>query len=45
MSLKDLKQMLEKHNDVFADMVNGVVFKGRQKVLANELEELSLHSP
>ena len=45
MSLKDLKQMLEKHNDVFADMVNGVVFEGRQKVLANELEELSLHSP
>lgn len=45
MSIKDLKQMLEKHNDVFADMVNGVVFEGRQKVLANELEELSLHSP
>lgn len=42
---KDLaEKILEDYNDVFADIVNGFLFKGKQVILPNDLRNSSVHS-
>ena len=42
---KDItEKILMNHNDVFADIINGLVFRGEQKIKATELENASVHS-
>ena len=42
MGQKDISQKaLESYNDVFADIVNGIIFKGKDTVKAEDLEEAS----
>jgi hypothetical protein len=45
MGEKDLtEKILEDYNDVFADIINGLIFDGEQRVLPNKLREMSVHS-
>lgn len=45
MGEKDItEKILEDHNDVFADIINGLVFAGEQKILAESLENTAVHS-
>ena len=45
MAEKDMtEKTLESYNDVFADIVNGFLFKGEQVVKEDELEAESEHS-
>ena len=45
MGEKDItEKILEEHNDVFADIINGLVFAGEQKILAESLENTAVHS-
>ena len=42
MGQKDISQKaLESYNDVFADIVNGIIFNGKDTVKAEDLEEAS----
>lgn len=42
---KDItEKILEDYNDVFADIVNVLLFKGERKILEEELENTSVHS-
>lgn len=43
MGEKDItEKILEDHNDVFADIINGLVFAGEQKILAESLENTAV---
>ena len=45
MGEKDItEKILEDHNDVFADIINALVFAGEQKILAESLENTAVHS-
>lgn len=45
MGEKDLSEkILEDYNDVFADIINGLIFKGAQIIHPEELENASVHS-
>ncbi len=45
MGQKDISQKaLESYNDVFADIMNGVIFKGKKVVQENDLRESSTMS-
>jgi len=45
MGEKDLSEkILEDYNDVFADIINGLIFKGEQRVLPDDLRSTSVHS-
>ena len=45
MGEKDItEKILEDHNDVFADIINALVFEGEQKILAESLENTAVHS-
>ena len=42
---KDItEKVLEDHNDVFADIINGLLFAGEQRVLPGALENTVIHS-
>ena len=42
---KDItEKVLEDHNDVFADIINGLLFAGEQRVLPEALENTGIHS-
>ncbi|MDD6352198.1 MAG: hypothetical protein PUG16_07380 [Lachnospiraceae bacterium] len=42
---KDLaEKMLENHNDVFADIINGIVFHGEEVIKSDELKNDILES-
>ena len=39
MGQKDItEKLLEDYNDVFADIINGLIFKGEQRILQESLE-------
>ena len=39
MGQKDItEKLLEDYNDVFADIINGLIFKGEQRILPESLE-------
>ena len=39
MGQKDImEKILEDYNDIFADIINGLIFKGEQRVLPESLE-------
>ena len=45
MGEKDItEKILEDYNDVFADIINGLLFQGEQRVLPEALENISVHS-
>lgn len=45
MGQKDLtEKILMDHNDVFADIINGLVFEGKQVIKPNDLCEAGVHS-
>ena len=45
MATKDLtEKILEDYNDVFADIINGLLYDGNQKVKAESLVNSSVHS-
>lgn len=45
MGEKDItEKILEDYNDVFADIINGLLFHGEQRVLPEALENISVHS-
>ncbi len=45
MGQKDLSEkLLEDYNDVFADIVNGLIFKGEQRINPKELRRNNVHS-
>ena len=45
MGEKDLSEkILEDYNDVFADIINGLIFKGEQRVKPEELSNGNVHS-
>ena len=45
MGEKDItEKILEDYNDVFADIINGLLFQGEQRVLPETLENISVHS-
>ena len=45
MGEKDLtEKILEDYNDIFADIVNVLVFKGKQRIKPDDLENTALHS-
>ncbi len=45
MGEKDItEKVLEDHNDVFADIINGLLFAGEQRVLPEALENTGIHS-
>ena len=45
MGEKDItEKILEDHNDVFADIINGLIFKGEQRILPESLENAKVHS-
>ncbi len=45
MGEKDItEKVLEDHNDVFADIINGLLFAGEQRVLPGALENTGIHS-
>ena len=45
MGEKDItEKILEDYNDVFADIINGLVFKGEQRILPESLKNAQVHS-
>ena len=45
MGQKDItEKLLEDYNDVFADIINGLIFKGEQRILPESLENANVHS-
>ena len=45
MGEKDItEKILEDYNDVFADIINGLLFQGEQRVLPEDLENISVHT-
>lgn len=45
MTNKDItEKILEDYNDVFADIINTILFKGEQRVMPSALEDLAVHS-
>ena len=45
MGEKDItEKILEDYNDVFADIINGLIFKGEQRILPESLENAKVHS-
>ena len=45
MGQKDItEKLLEDYNDVFADIINGLIFKGEQRILPESLENAKVHS-
>lgn len=45
MGQKDLSEkILEDYNDVFADIINGLIFHGEQRINQNDLQDVSVHS-
>ena len=38
------EKILEDYNDVFADIINGLVFKGEQRILPESLKNAQVHS-
>ena len=45
MKEKDITQkVLEDNNDIFADIVNGLLFDGKSEVEENELVNTTVHS-
>ena len=45
MGQKDItEKLLEDYNDVFADIINGLIFKGEQRILQESLENAKVHS-
>ena len=38
------EKLLEDYNDVFADIINGLIFKGEQRILPESLENAKVHS-
>ena len=45
MGQKDItEKLLEDYNDVFADIINGLIFKGEQRVKPEELSNDNVHS-
>lgn len=45
MGEKDItEKILEDYNDVFADIINGLLFQGEQRVLPEALKNISVHS-
>ena len=42
---KDItEKILEGYNDVFADIINGLIFKGEQRILPESLKNAQVHS-
>ena len=45
MGQKDItEKLLEDYNDVFADIINGLIFNGEQRILPESLENTQVHS-
>ena len=45
MGQKDLSEkILEDYNDVFADIINGLIFHGEQRINPDDLQDASVHS-
>ena len=45
MGQKDItEKLLEDYNDVFADIINGLIFNGEQRILPESLENIQVHS-
>ena len=45
MGEKDItEKILADYNDVFADIMNGLLFAGEQRILPETLENTSIHS-
>ena len=45
MGQKDItEKLLEDYNDVFADIMNGLLFAGEQKIRPESLENAKVHS-
>lgn len=45
MGEKDItEKILADYNDVFADIMNGLLFAGEQRILPEALENTSIHS-
>ena len=45
MGQKDItEKLLEDYNDVFADIINGLIFNGEQQILPESLENTQVHS-
>ena len=45
MGQKDLtEKILEDYNDVFADIINGLIFDGKQVITPQSLDHASVHS-
>lgn len=45
MGEKDItEKLLEDYNDVFADIINGLIFKGEQRILPESLKNAQVHS-
>ena len=45
MGQKDItEKVLEDYNDVFADIINGLIFNGEQRILPESLENTQVHS-
>ena len=45
MGQKDItEKVLEEHNDVFADIINGLLFDGNQEVKPEALENTTVHA-
>ena len=45
MGQKDItEKLLEDYNDVFADIINGLIFKGEQRILPESLKNAQVHS-
>ena len=38
------EKILEDYNDVFADIINGLIFNGEQRILPESLENTQVHS-
>ena len=43
-STDNTEKILEDHNDVFADIINGLIFAGEQRILPESLENTAVHS-
>ena len=46
MGQKDItEKVLEDYNDVFADIINGLLFGGEQEIKPEDLENTTVHAP